>query len=48
MNELFQNSEPYILNEANMQNYLKYKLVNLHEHKNKVKNENSSHSRYAH
>jgi hypothetical protein len=42
MTELLHNFEPYILNEANMQNYLKYKLVNLSEHKSKVKNENKT------
>lgn len=33
MNELFSNSESYILNEDNMQNYLKYKLIEFNNFK---------------
>lgn len=42
MNELLHNFEPYILNEANMHNYLKYKLVNVSEQKNNATNHNKS------
>ncbi len=39
MSELLQDYESYILNENNMQNYLKYKLINLSENKKpKVEN----------
>jgi hypothetical protein len=34
MNELFSNCESYILNEDNMQNYLKYKLIETNNSKN--------------
>jgi hypothetical protein len=40
MSELLTNFESYILNEANMQNYLKYKLTNISDNVKKSKIEN--------
>ena len=39
MTELLHNFEPYILNDTNMQSYLKYKFSDLSENKSKTKTE---------
>ena len=39
MTELLHNFEPYILNDTNMQSYLKYKFSDLSESKCKTKKE---------